>query len=179
ADRVIRLLDRNELVARLGGSLGAGVRAVAYESVNTITNTGSTAWTKSTGLLSILILGMFHPSPRTTVVLPFRKGPLPELGPVVSSDYFPRVPRGTLKVADAAVFFRGDGNHRCKIGIARPRARPVMGSYAPEKGVLTLVEYTLPSEAKDYVNSLWERQTHPYEGDVVNSYNDGPPETGA
>ena len=33
--------------------------------------------------------------------------------------------------------------------------------------------------AADYVNSLWEIQERPYEGDVVNSYNDGPPEPGA
>jgi hypothetical protein len=31
----------------------------------------------------------------------------------------------------------------------------------------------------DYVNSMWEIQDHPYRGDVVNSYNDGPPEPGA
>lgn len=30
----------------------------------------------------------------------------------------------------------------------------------------------------DYVNSMWEMQQHPYAGDVVNSYNDGPPEPG-
>ena len=31
----------------------------------------------------------------------------------------------------------------------------------------------------DYVNSMWELQKEPYAGDVVNSYNDGPPEPGA
>lgn len=30
----------------------------------------------------------------------------------------------------------------------------------------------------DYVNSMWEIQENPYDGDVVNSYNDGPPEPG-
>jgi hypothetical protein len=34
-------------------------------------------------------------------------------------------------------------------------------------------------EAHDYVNSMWEIQEEPYGGDVVNSYNDGPPEPGA
>ena len=28
------------------------------------------------------------------------------------------------------------------------------------------------------MNSLWERQAEPYGGDVVNSYNDGPPAPG-
>ena len=30
----------------------------------------------------------------------------------------------------------------------------------------------------DYVNSKWEIQQAPYQGDVVNSYNDGPLENG-
>ena len=41
--------------------------------------------------------------------------------------------------------------------------------------VLTLVQYTLPEGAADYVSSMWELQKEPYAGDVVNSYNDGPP----
>ena len=32
---------------------------------------------------------------------------------------------------------------------------------------------------RDSVNSMWELQDEPYRGDVVNSYNDGPPEPGA
>ncbi len=34
------------------------------------------------------------------------------------------------------------------------------------------------SNSAEYVNSMWEQQ-NPYEGDAVNSYNDGPPEPGA
>ena len=33
--------------------------------------------------------------------------------------------------------------------------------------------------AYEYVNSMWQLQDDPYGGDVVNSYNDGPPEPGA
>src|SRR6185503_11151310 len=29
-----------------------------------------------------------------------------------------------------------------------------------------------------YVNSMWEIQREPYQGDVINSYNDGPPAPG-
>ena len=45
--------------------------------------------------------------------------------------------------------------------------------------VLTLVELTIPMGAHDYVNSMWQLQDEPFAGDVVNSYNDGPPEPGA
>jgi hypothetical protein len=40
------------------------------------------------------------------------------------------------------------------------------------------VQYTLPDTATEYVNSMWEEQKAPYSGDVINSYNDGPPEPG-
>ena len=54
-----------------------------------------------------------------------------------------------------------------------------MGSYDAINRVLTIVQFTLPEGVTDYVNSMWEIQEKPYGGDVVNSYNDGPPEPGA
>ena len=169
ASRVLRIVD----------PAASGTEAVAYESENTITNTGDNTWTKETGLLSIWILGMFNPSPSTTVVIPFVAGPEQELGPIVNDAYFGKVPAERLVVGDGILYFRGDGESRGKIGIPRKRALPVMGSYDAEGKVLTLVEYTLPADADDYVNSMWEISDAPYGGDVVNSYNDGPPAPGA
>jgi hypothetical protein len=40
------------------------------------------------------------------------------------------------------------------------------------------VQYTRPADAREYVNSMWEIQREPYKGDVINSYNDGPPAPG-
>ena len=45
--------------------------------------------------------------------------------------------------------------------------------------MLTIVSFDLPAGAGDYVNSMWEIQKQPFAGDVVNSYNDGPPAPGA
>src|SRR6185503_13651748 len=39
-------------------------------------------------------------------------------------------------------------------------------------------QFTLPKGATNYVNSMWELQQQPFAGDVVNSYNDGPPAPG-
>jgi hypothetical protein len=58
------------------------------------------------------------------------------------------------------------------------RAKPVLGAWDAENEVLTLVKYTLPQSAGKYVNSMWEIQKDPFAGDVVNSYNDGPPTPG-
>jgi len=52
------------------------------------------------------------------------------------------------------------------------------GSYDGLEHVLTLVQYTRPADALGYVNSMWEIQREPYKGDVINSYNDGPPAAG-
>lgn len=176
--RTVKLVKPSELERHLRIQPGPNVKAVAYESVNTMTNTGKAAWSKQTGLISIWILGMFVPSARTTVVIPFRKGEVQELGPIVNDAYFGEVPADRLAVGDEVLFFKADGRKRSKIGVSRPRAVDIIGSYDDERGVLTIVQYTLPADANDYVNSMWEIQDKPYAGDVVNSYNDGPPEPG-
>jgi hypothetical protein len=178
ADRCVRLLPRAKVTKLLGVELAADLDLVAYESENRITNTGSQAWTREGGLLSIWILGMYQPSDQTTVVVPFRRGPEQKLGPKVNDAYFGKVPADRLKVADQHLFFSGDGKQRGKIGVSPKRAKPILGSYAAELQVLTLVQYTLPKDAQDYVNSMWEIQKQPFAGDAVNSYNDGPPAPG-
>jgi hypothetical protein len=177
--RKIRLLDPRETGGFLGVELPAEIKLAAFESANSIKNTGPLAWARETGLLSVWILGMFNPSPRTVVVIPFRKGSEEELGPVVNDAYFGKVPEDRLTVGDGVLFFSGDGAFRSKIGIPPQRAKPVLGSYDGRNGVLTLVQYTFREGAPDYVNSMWEIQKEPYRGDVVNSYNDGPAAPGA
>jgi hypothetical protein len=180
--REIRLLGATEAWNRLGMEPRLGVKLVAFESVNTITNTGKEAWEKDTGLLSIWILGMFNPSPATTVVIPLRSEKefdLSPLAPPVRDDYFGKVPPERLVVKENTAYFSADGKCRSKIGLGPKFAKPVLGSYDAANRVLTIVQYTLPPDAKDYVNSLWKIQDDPYAGDVVNSYNDGPPEPGA
>src|SRR5690606_8062324 len=134
---------------------------------------------KSTGLLSIWLLGMFNPSPDLTMVIPYNPGPEDTMGPIVNDDYFGKVPEDRLKVTDNAIYFRGDGQYRSKIGLNPARARNVMGSYDAVTNTLTIVTFS-PGRADDvYVNSKWEIQRNPYAGDVVNAYNDGPPAPGA
>jgi hypothetical protein len=172
-DRTIRLLNRADVITHLGGDPG-NVDVVGYESDNVITNTGPEAWRPESGLMSIWVLGMLRPGPRTTVVVPYRPGPESELGPIVNDAYFGAQPADRLRIGTTAVFFRGDGSHRGKIGIARPRARDVGGSYDPDRRLLTIVRFTLPDARHGYVNSMWAQQDKPYAGDVINSYNDGP-----
>lgn len=178
-NRSVRLLDRSEVEPLIGAALPAAIRLVAYATDNRITNVGNAPWTRNTGLVSIWILGMYRPGPRTTVVIPIVPGPEPALGPKVNDAYFGRIAPDRLRVTDRALFFKADGQKRGKVGIPKPRARDVAGSYDPDRGVLTIVKFTLPPGPAEYVNSMWERQTRPYDGDAVNSYNDGPLAPGA
>ncbi|HEY3119508.1 MAG TPA: DUF6786 family protein [Vicinamibacteria bacterium] len=176
--RTVRLVPAAQASADLGIDSAPRLDVVAFESENRITNAGAEPWRKDTGLVSIWILGMFQPSPETTVVIPFQPGPESARGPVVNDAYFGKVPADRLVIRDRVLFFRGDGQRRSKIGLSPARAETVLGSYDPGQGVLTLVQFDRPAGARDYVNSMWELQRDPYGGDVVNSYNDGPPAPG-
>jgi hypothetical protein len=176
-ERRIQLLDSTDIADELDLSPDMlRVDYVGFSSENRITNTGDMDWTQEDGLLSIWILGMFIHSPATTVLIPYNDDPGLAV-PSVNDSYFGKVPDDRLVVEDGFIFFKGDGAYRSKIGVAPERARPVMGSYDPDNQLLTIVRFSLPEGKTDYVNSMWELQNHPYDGDVVNAYNDGPLES--
>jgi hypothetical protein len=89
-----------------------------------------------------------------------------------------RSTRARLIVKPSADFFRGDGQYRSKIGLSLSRAVPTAAGYDASGHVLTFVQYTRPGGTVAHVNSTWEIQREPYKGDVINSYNDGPPGPG-
>lgn len=177
-DRTIRLLSKNAAAKQLKINLPDSVNAVAYETLSKITNTGREKWSKKTGLLSIWILSVFKPTDRTTVVIPFEPGPESALGVKVNDTYFGKVPADRLVVKEGVLFFKADGKYRSKIGLSPLRAKPVFGSYDAKNNCLTIIRYSKPKGITDYVNSMWQIQTKPFAGDVVNSYNDGPNELG-
>jgi len=172
--RTVRLLDRNAVATAVSVEIPVSVELVAYESENQLTNIGNTAWTKSSGMLSIWILGMLPPGERARIVVPFLDGP----GKAVNDDYFGKIPADRLALKSRVAVMRADGKSRGKIGVPRSRARDVLGSWDPELRVLTLAQFTLPADAQAYVNSKWGPQPDPFSGDVANAYNDGPTPAG-
>jgi hypothetical protein len=177
--REVRLLGTRAAWRKLGVKPSADVSLVAYETDNKITNAGTNAWQKETGLVSIWILGMFTPSPSATIVVPIKAGPESALGVKVTSDYFGSIPPDRLVVKEDVIYFSADGKFRSKIGINPKRSKAVLGSYDADNKVLTVVQFNQPAGATDYVNSLWKLQDNPYGGDAANCYNDGPPSPGA
>lgn len=178
-ERTITLLDSVASAKLLGVEMPEGVKLVGYETDNRITNIGKKAWEAETGLPSIWILGMYNPSPQTTVVIPFKKGGEKDLGPKVNDTYFGEVPEDYLRVERQKLFFKGDGTRRGKIGISSQRSKGIAGSYDADGQVLNVVTYNLQEAPSGFVNSMWEMQKEPYAGDVINAYNDGSPEPGA
>jgi hypothetical protein len=173
-------VDVERTVSLVPAPVAEHVRGVAFETVNRITNRGTSAWRRETGLPSVWILAMFAPSADARVVVPFETGPAAKGTPVVNDAYFGKVPSDRLTVREDRGFlvFTADGKQRGKIGLSPARAKPALGSYSAEAKLLTVVTYDKPKAAAPYVNSMWEAQKAPYAGDVVNSYNDGAPSEG-
>jgi len=177
-ERTVRLLSKAEVLKLLDMRADSNIKIVAYESVNRLTNVGTNAWKKETGLLSLWVLGQFQASPSSTIVVPLQRGSIEQKGKELTTDYFGETPASRIQVKDHVAYFKADANFRSKIGVSPSRAKGLLGSYDAEHGVLTIVQYTEPRPGDEYVNSAWKIQEHPYQGDVANSYNDGPSTAG-
>jgi hypothetical protein len=171
--RSVEILERPAIAALVKSSIPDDTMVVAYRSTNTLTNRGAAAWTLEDGLVSIWLLGMFPHGPDVTMVVPLREGP----GNALNSDYFSPLETDRLVLNQKAVFFKGDGAFRSKIGVPPGRGTGIAGSYDAGRGRLTIVHCEVPPDAADlpYVRSQWEDHENPYAGDLINAYNDGPP----
>lgn len=170
-NRTITMLDKESIENKLKFSIPSDIKFVGYETANSLQNIGSEDWTKEKGLLSIWLLGMFTPTPKTMVIIPFI--PVENAKTYITGNYFGAIPSDRLQIKDSVLFFKCDGRYRSKIGLSPAIAKPLAAGFDFENNVLTIV---IPEIHKDafYVNSKWELQKEPYKGDVINSYNDGP-----
>lgn len=175
-NRSITLLGGSALSAKLGQELPANVKWVAYETENTVKNTGRSEWAKETGLLSVWLLGMFTPSDETVAIIPFKNRP--DAGNFITDNYFGQIPSDRLVKKDTVLLLKCDGKLRSKLGLSPLIAKPAAASFDYKKNILTFILFTVDPDS-DYVNSKWEIQDAPYKGDAVNAYNDGPLENGS
>lgn len=174
-ERKVALVPEAGIKDLLGLELGQNLKCVAYTTINTITNKGEQAWDMQTGMPSIWMLGMFNPTATTTVFIPYYES---GEGVICNDEYFGKVPAERLFAKDGMVYFKIDGKLRSKIGLPAGRAKDICGSYDSAQKVLTILKYTVPEGNKPYMNGQWGVQDDAFNGDVINSYNDGPTETG-
>jgi hypothetical protein len=179
--RKVEISDPAAVERRVGMPLPPAVKAVGYTTSNTVTNHGEQPWTRGTGAPSVWLLGMFKPSPSTVVVIPLAAGSADS----VNTNYigFGAIPEDRARISDGILFLKGDGKVRGKLGVAPRGSKGIAGSWQADRGVLTLVRFDPPAEKEraewPYVDSQWSDDLPPFSGDVINAYNDGPPEPGA
>jgi hypothetical protein len=171
--RSITILDNNGITKTLGLTPDPTIAVVGYTTHNTITNTGDTAWTETTGAPCIWLLDMFNPTPETIIVVPFDSTPGDHFEKTVTSDYFGAIPADRLKHADSVLFLKADGKSRGKLGIRSTKSKPAAGSYDYKNHILTITIFDTDHNAK-YLNQEWSTSKPPFLGDAVNAYNDGP-----
>ena len=170
-ERELRMEEKTAIESRLNINIPASVKTVAYQSINSITNSGVEPWSRNTGLVSIWLLAMLVPSNESVAIIPFK--PVPGFREHISDSYFGKIPPERLIVKDSSLYFLCDGKMRSKLGLSSAIAKPVAASYDYSRNLLTMILFEIDPSGL-YVNSLWEMQDDPFSGDVMNAYNDGP-----
>ena len=170
-DREIKLLSDSEAKTYLQIPL-EGISWVGYQTDNVLKNTGQD-WSKSTGVLSIWLLGMMKASDQNTILIPYQKGQ----EAAINAAYFGQIPADRLIKKDGMLYFKADANSRGKLGIPPKALVPLAASYDAANHILTILQFDYQGE-QEYVNSMWEIQKNPYQGDALNAYNDGKNDTG-
>lgn len=171
-NREIKLLQKAEAEKKLKITLN-DIKWVGYQTTNEVKNIGPANWDKSTGVLSIWLLGMMKASPENTIIIPFKKG----MAYKINDSYFGKIQSDRLLIKDDVLFFKADAQSRGKIGVPPEALVPLAGSYDAKNQVLTILQFDYNGE-KEYVNSMWEIQKDPYSGDALNAYNDGKNDAG-
>ncbi len=169
--RSVLLMNAASIQQRLRIFIPDNIKLTAYETVNSIRNSGEQAWKKETGLMSIWLLGMFPPSDQSTVIIPFKSTNGSRQG--ITDNYFGKIPAERLRIENGVLYLSGDGKWRSKVGIAPAVAGHLAAAVDLRNNILHVVYLEVDRKGR-YVNSLWEDQKDPYSGDVINAYNDGP-----
>ncbi len=184
-ERTIEALSRAEVAALLGQPLPEELRLVAFRSTNTL------AWRDAPpagALVGLWVLGQFTPTDRTTVLFPFRgdaagEGAGPESAALASikRDYYGVVPDDRFRLelpagpeALGLARFTADSRLHSKIGLSRAGATGWIGAWDEDRGVLTLVNHSLPPAGAPVPDCDWKvPNPRAAQGDVAASYNHG------
>jgi hypothetical protein len=171
-DRKVEALGKDELEKLLGAALPEGAKFVAFRTTNKVTNEAKVAL-PADALVAPWILGQFRPSPKTTVLLPYKGAE-----DVIKKDYFGVVPPDRLALlpeGDGGVArFKGDAQLRSKIGVSAAGALGWLGAWDAQRKVLTLVNHSLPPAGAVVPDCNWTvPNPRVKSGDVATSYNHG------
>jgi len=156
---------------------------VAFQSENTVTNTGPEAWTREKGTLAMWCLGQFPEYSRPSVIVPVRSGRSARLSPPTVDEYFKDFCLGGVFPSNRRASFsrfvllKADGKVRGKVGIKKDRATGRLGSYNPDGHHLIIVDHDFYPEL-DYATGYWRHYDNAFDGDALSVYIDGPEQPG-
>lgn len=171
-ERDIELIDDSQIGAIIGTFIPDDCASVGFRSKSRVTNIGTNEWSKDKGALSIWILGQFITSPDNFVIIPTQGKNQ------IIDDYFGAIPADRLRHEGDYHYFKADGKMRGKLGVLCDSVLPMAFALDRVNSVLTIISFSFDEQATDYVNSRWALQDDPFNGDVLNAYNDGPLEDG-
>jgi hypothetical protein len=175
-DRSIQLLARRDIMNYIGTEIPKQVRAVAFQSRNTITNIGNHKWDTGFGMPNIRVLGMFPSSKNHIILIPKKAG--------ASLKHNPQYVFDKKRIADKKTHWlvSGNSNLPMQVGLRQNQTYNYIGTYDPQTSVLTIIQFTLPSRPMRYVSSEWSVEATLSEGTAISVYTDGPsaskPQTG-
>ena len=115
-DRMVKLVQSEAYELLLGISVPKAVKAVAYRTENTVTNTGHFAWDKNTGMPCTWLLDMFPPSDQTTIVIPVKTS----IGSPATTDYFGEIQRPAYGKPIRYCFLKRTGSNALSLGTSWP-----------------------------------------------------------
>lgn len=142
---------------------------VGYSTRNKVTNIGEQAWTRESGTICLWLLDMLPAGDQVEIVMPFESPQSDVLGGL--KRYFGAIPDDRLKATSKAVYLRGDGKFKSKIGLPPSLAGNRIGSLDLEHNVLTVVFADVEPNAT-YLAMQWSQDIDPYDGDAITAYND-------
>lgn len=168
-NRHIQILEKADIQRNLDIDLPLDMAFVAFESRHSLLNLDTVPITPEKGLVSIWSAGMFPGTDESRVIIPLQA----EAQKADIWQYMGALDEDRLHIQGRLLSFKVDGKYRSKIGIPPNLALPLYGCYSPEKQRLTIVQYQATQDSL-YFNSAVSVQAHPYQGEVIPIYNNGP-----
>lgn len=162
---------------------GGKIQVAAFQSENTVLNTGTKAWAKEGGTIAMWCLGQLLEYPHLSIIVPVRRDAGTESSPPTVDEYFKdfcidgKFPSNRRANFDTFVLLKADGAVRGKVGVKRDRAAGRLGSYDPDAHCLTVVDHDFYPEL-EYPTGYWRDYENAFDGDALSVYIDGPEHAG-
>jgi len=149
-----------------------------FESRTWVRNTGTQAWTRDSGALSIWTIGQFPGRRQTVVLLPFQPGAEAELGPPISMDdylrmFYPEHPPRREEIGrlgEHCFQFRANGDVMAKAELPTRRCLGRIASLDPDRLEMRIVQASVYPTLDYACSFVLPTTADPYSGGAMSSF---------